>query len=110
MKTQPRNMKLHYNAFYVSWNSKTCKIYPSGSAPARTYGTPKMHKFSSGDSYPKLCAIVSSIGTSNYNLARFLCNLVSPLVPNNYSCKYTFSFVSHIKNANLSENFLFPTM
>ena len=81
-------------------------MYPSGSAPARIYGTPKMHKFSSSDSFPKLCPIVSSIGTFNYNLARFLCDLLSPLVPNDYSCKDTFSFVSQIKNANLSKKFL----
>ena len=86
------------------------KLYPSGSAPARIYGTSKMHKFSSSDSFPKLRPIVSSIGTFNYNLARFLCDLLSPLVPNDYSCKDTFSFVSQIKNANLSKNFLFPTM
>ena len=76
-------------------------MYPSGSAPARIYGTPKMHKFSSSDSFPKLRAIVSSIGTFNYNLAHFLCDLLSSLVPNDYSCKDTFSFVSQIKNANL---------
>ena len=39
------------------------KLY--GSAPARNYGTPKMHKFSSSDSFLKLCPIVSSIGTFN---------------------------------------------
>ena len=66
----------------------------------------KMHKFSSSDSFPKLCRIVSSIGTFNYNLARFLCDLCSPLVPNDYSCKDTFTFVSHTKNANLSKRFL----
>ena len=82
------------------------KLYPSGSAPARTYGTPKMQKFSPSDSFPKLHPIVSSIGTFNYNLARFLCDLLSPLVPNNYSCKDTFSFVFQIKNANLSKKFL----
>ena len=65
-----------------------------------------MHKFSSSDSFPKLSPIVSSIGTFNYNLARFLCDLLSPLLPNDYSCKYTFSFVSQIKNANLSKKFL----
>ena len=81
-------------------------MYPSGSAPARIYGTSKMHKFSSSDSFPKLRPIVSSIGTFNYNLARFLCDLLSPLVPNDYSCKDTFSFVSQIKNANLSRKFL----
>ena len=82
------------------------KLYPSGSAPPRIYGTPKMHKFSSSDSFPKLRPIVSSIGTFNYNLARFLCDLCSPLVPNDYSYKDTFTFVSQIKNVNLSKKFL----
>ena len=34
------------------------KLYPSGSGAARIYGTPKMHKFSSSDSFPKLRPIV----------------------------------------------------
>ena len=66
------------------------KLYPSGSAPARIYGTPKMHKFSSSDSFPKLRPIISSIDTFNYNLAHFLCNLLSALVSNDYSCKDIF--------------------
>ena len=36
----------------------------------------------------------------------FLCGLLSPVVPDDYSCKDTFSFVSQIKNANLSKKFL----
>ena len=36
----------------------------------------------------------------------FLYDLLSPLVPNDYSCKDTFSFVSQIKNANLSRKCL----
>ena len=106
-------MKLHDNVFYVKLKQKNFfneneydKLYPSGSAPARIYGTPKIHKFSPSDSFPKLCPIVSCIGTFNYNLACFLCDLLSPLVPNDYSCKDTFSFVSQIKNANLSKKFL----
>ena len=82
------------------------QLYPSGSSPARIYGTSKMHKFSSSDSFPKIRSIVSSVGTFNYNLARFLCDLLSPLVPNDYSCKDTFSFVSQIENGNLSKIFL----
>ena len=70
------------------------KLYPSGFAPACIYGTPEMHKFSSSDLFPKLRPIVSSIGTLNFNLARFLRDLLSPLVPNDYSWKDTFSFVS----------------
>ena len=53
------------------------KLYPSGSAPARIYGTPKMQKFSSSDSFPKLRSIVSSAGTFNCNLSHFLCDLQS---------------------------------
>ena len=53
------------------------KLYSSGSAPARIYGTPKMQKFSSSDSFPKLRSIVSSAGTFNYNLSHFLCDLQS---------------------------------
>ena len=81
-------------------------MHPSGSAPARIFSTPKMYKFSSSDPFPKICPIVSSIGTFNYNLSSFLCGLLSPLVPYDYSCKDTFSFVSQIKNGNLSKNFL----
>ena len=70
------------------------------------YGIYLWYKFSSSDSFPKLRPIVSSIGTFSYNLARFLCDLLSSLVPNDYSCKDTFSFFSQIKNANLSKKFL----
>ena len=82
------------------------KLYPCGSAPARIYGTPKMHKFTSSDSFPTLRPIVLSIGTFNYNLVSFLYNLLSPLVTNDYFCKDTLSFVSQITNANLSRKFL----
>ena len=81
------------------------KLYPSGSSPACIYGTPKMHNFTSSDAFPKLRPIVSSIGTFNYDLACFLCDLLSPVVPDDYSCNDTFSFVSQIKNANLSGKF-----
>ena len=81
-------------------------MYASGSAPVHIYRTPKLHKFFSGNSFPKLCLVVSCIGTFNNNLAGFLCDLLSPLVPNNYFCKNTFSFVSQMKNANLSKKFL----
>ena len=81
-------------------------MYPSGSAPARIYGTPKMHKFFSRDLFPKLRPIISSIGSFNYNLARFFYDPLSSLVADDYSCKYTFSFVSQIENANLPGKFL----
>ena len=92
------------NNFFIEIEND--KSYPSGSAPARIYGTPKMYKFSSSDSFPKLRSIVLSIENFNYNLACFFCDLLSPLVLNYYSSKDTFSFVSQIKNAKLSKKFL----
>ena len=83
-------------------------LYPSASAPARIYGTPKMHKFTSSGSFPKLCLIVSSIGTFNYNLAHFLCDLLSPLVPNDYSCKDTFLLFLKLRMQIFPKNFLIP--
>ena len=35
-----------------------------------------------------------------------ICDLLSSLVPNDYLCKDTFSFVFQIKNAHLSKTFL----
>ena len=109
MKTQPWCAKLHYNVFLSKLKQKNLfneieydKLYPSGSAPARIYGTPRMHKFSSSDSFPKLCLIVLFIGVVNYNLSRFVYYLLSSLVPNGYSCKDAFSLVSQIKKGSLS--------
>ena len=85
-------------------------MYPSGSAPAPIYGTRKMHKFSSGDSFPKLCPIVSSIGIFNNDFARFLSDLLSPLVSNDYSCKDTVSFFLKLKMQIFPKNFLLLTM
>ena len=81
-------------------------MYLSGSAPTRIYDTPKMHKFSFSISFPKFLLLVFFTGTLNYTLSRFLCDLLSPLVPNDYFCRDTFSFVSQIKDANLSCKFL----
>ena len=80
-------------------------MYPSSSDHAQIYGTPKMHKFSSSDSFSKFRPIFSSVGTFNYNLDCVLCDL-SPLVPNDCSCKDAFSFVSQAKSASLSKIFI----
>ena len=75
-------------------------MYPFGSTPARIYdGTPKMHKFSSSDSFPKLRPIVSSVGTFNCNLACFFCDLLMITLAKK-------PFFSQIKNANISKKSL----
>ena len=81
-------------------------IYPSGSAPAKIYGTPKMHKLIDSNSFPKLQPIVSSAGIYNYNLAKYLCNLLLPHLPEQYCMKDTFTFVEDLKRISLIAKFL----
>ena len=81
-------------------------IYPNGSQPARIYGLPKMHKLRDPPSTPPFRPIVSSIGTYNYNLAKFLCNLLEPYIPNDYNAADTFTFVQEINNLPMFGKFL----
>ena len=105
MKLQRFLRKFKYKNFFN--DIEYDKLYLSGSAPAHIYGTPKMHKFSSSDSFPKLRPIVSSLGTFDYIiLLVFFVTFFHPLVPNDYSSKDTISFLSQVKNANLSRKFL----
>ena len=84
-------------------------MYP-GSAADHIYDPAKMHKFSSLDTLPKIHLVVSSVGTFNYYLAHFLCDLLSSLVTDDHSCKYTFSFVSQLRIQIFLVNVLFPKM
>ena len=63
------------------------KIYPSGSSPTKIYGSPKMHNPFDSNSPPSFRPIVSSIGTYNYNISKYLCKLLSPDLPNEFSQK-----------------------
>ncbi|XP_065654895.1 uncharacterized protein LOC136081502 [Hydra vulgaris] len=50
--------------------------------------------------------IVSSIGTYNYQLAKFLRELVSPLIPSEFCTKDSFTFSKEINQASLHKHFL----
>ncbi|XP_057298046.1 uncharacterized protein LOC130628959 [Hydractinia symbiolongicarpus] len=73
-------------------------IYPSGSQSARIYGLPKMHK--SLENLPKFRPIISSIGTCNYQLAKFLGGLLSAVIPKDYCTADTFTFVEELKKVD----------
>ena len=81
-------------------------IYPTGSQPARIYGSPKMHKVCEPSSAPPFRPIVSSIGTYNYNLAKFLCTLLDSHIPSDFCARDTFSFVNEITNLRTSNKFM----
>ena len=73
------------------------KIYPSGSSPAKIYGSTKMHKPFDSNSLPNFRPIVSSIGTYIYNLSKYLSELLSPNLPNEFCTTETLTFAEQLK-------------
>ena len=68
------------------------KTYPCYSKLAIIYGFPKTCKmlFDSNDFF--LRPVISSIGTYNYNLAKFLTELLKPVISKEHCTKDSFSF------------------
>ena len=81
-------------------------IYPRGSQPARIYGLPKMHKERGHNSIQPFRPMVSSIGTNNYNLAKYLCNLLTPHIPTEHCSSDTFTFVQDIQGLTMHGKFM----
>ena len=83
------------------------RLYPTGSAPARFYGTVKLHKLkndSTVDDLP-IQPIVSNINTASYQLAKYLTKILSPLSTSEYTVKSTSNFITYIKGQNIPNNF-----
>ena len=76
------------------------RICPSGSRAGVMYGLPKIHK----DNCP-IRPVVSACGTYNYFLAKWLDEILSPLLNNNeYMLKDTFDFVNKISQMTNEED------
>ena len=73
-------------------------VYPTGFRPTRMYSLPKLHKIF--DSVIAFRPILSSIGTYNYQSAKFLVKLLYNF--NYYSTKDTLSFVEELKTYMVS--------
>ena len=77
-------------------------IYPGGSKPGRLYGNPKMHKkIQQGKNVPPFRPIISSIGTFNYALAKFLSKMLSPHIPMKYCARDSFTFAEEVGKLDL---------
>ncbi|XP_033104127.1 uncharacterized protein LOC117106794 [Anneissia japonica] len=74
------------------------RIYPKGSIPAIIYGLTKVHKAFGDDGLPNTRPIISSFGTYNYELAKYLSELIQPHIPEEYTVTDTFTFVKTIKD------------
>ena len=65
-----------------------------------------MHKDREANSTPPFRSIVSSIGTYNYNLAKYLCHLLTPHIPAEYCATGTFTLVQDIQSLSISRKFM----
>ena len=65
-----------------------------------------MHKAREPSSIPPFRPIVSSIGTYNYELAKYLCILLEPHIPSEHCALDTFTFVREINKLPLSGKFM----
>ena len=65
-----------------------------------------MHKLKTPHDKLKLRPIVSCINAYNYKLSSFLANLLTPLIPKNYSAEDTFTFIKDIKQVRSSNKFM----
>ena len=65
-----------------------------------------MHKIQPSNVVPPLRPIVSSVNTFNYQLAKYLCNLLQPHLPDAFSISDSFSFVEELKTVDFSNKFM----
>ena len=79
-------------------------VYPTGSRPARMHDLPKLHKMF--DSVPAFRPILSSIGTYNYQIAKFLSKLLDDAIPSDHSTKDTFSFFEELKAVSVTDKYM----
>ncbi|XP_066933971.1 uncharacterized protein [Clytia hemisphaerica] len=82
------------------------KLYPTGSAPGKLYGTAKVHKLKTGEGIDKLPLrpIVSNIGTATYQTAKYLAKLLSPLNKSIYSVNSTNAFLHDLESISIADD------
>ena len=70
------------------------------------YGLPKTHKLKTSLDKLKLRPIVSCIKSYNYEISKFLANLLSPHIPKDYCADDTFTFIKDIKEVSSLNKFM----
>ena len=82
------------------------RLYPTGSALARFYGTAKIHKSKNDRAVDELPIrpVISNINTASFQLAKYLAKLLSLPSMSEYNVKSTSDFITHIKGQNIPNN------
>ena len=82
------------------------KLYPTGSAPQKFYGTAKKHKMLDNGTIGDLplCLIVSNIGTASYLLAKYLAKVLPHLSKSECTVNSTTDFLKSFRNLKIPNN------
>ena len=92
--------------YYYCYYYYYYKIYLSGSMPSTIYGLPKTRKLLSNDFQDlPFRSVVSSFATYNYDLAKFLSELLDPVIPNEHCAKDSFTFCEEIQWVSANDCF-----
>lgn len=75
------------------------RIMPSGSRAGVMYGLPKIHKNES-----PLRPIISAVKTYNYELAKYLDEILKPLINNTYMLVDTYDFVNKVSKLDTNSS------
>ena len=94
--------KLKNERFFNDYVYKS--VNPTDSRPARMYGLANLHKIF--DSVLEFRQIISSTGTYNYQLAKFLGKLLADVIPNDHSTNDTFSIVEELKMVSVTDKYM----
>ena len=83
------------------------KLYPTGSCPAKFYGTAKIHKIPVNGNIDDLPIrpIVSNINTATYNLAKYLSKFLAPLRKSGDTIKSTKDFIEKVKAKEVANGY-----
>ena len=78
-------------------------LYPTGSKPGEYFRNAKVHKLRKGEGLKELTLrpIVSNVGTTTYNTAKYLANLRAKLGKSYYTIINTPDFISRLKKERI---------
>ena len=83
------------------------RLYPTSSIPGSFYAIAKVHKLNEREGIDKLTLrpIISNIGTTTYEIARYLAELFPPLGKSKHTVSNAKDFISRLKTKRIQKWF-----
>ena len=84
------------------------RVYPSLSQPGLFFGLAKVHKLREGQEGVEdlpLRPVISNIGTSTYQISKYLASLLSPLTKSEQNITSTKDFIEKLRTLRIQEGY-----